>query len=449
MVITYGRGGIFLDGDRRLFIGLGAAMIALWVFSHYPTWPARSVIASLDRSVRLLDSGFLLVSAITLVGINAARAFFLYAGWFLMGGEYTPLLGIPACYAGAWFLRLPSVPHFGVPAVMALISVMMIQYLSRGVARQGNRVVVLGVLIFSLQWLDVIPSLTPYGFGWGELSMSIKEVAILMDRDRVLNLVGVMLFFFSFAVAMVVIELFVGYEKRLSQLRVIRDRERELSKLRQDQAQTRVFREMQYLVHDLKRPLTTITGLADVLVHSSSDPSVFSHCSTIQRAAGRMNQMISEIGDPMAVQIISPVRAVDYCMSQIRPLEWSKKMRVQVPQAADSWRIKVNLIRISRALVNLIENSHRATDEVEDPSIILELDRGGCGVKFRVLDNGSGFVQKGTARSQWGSTGLGLAFVREAVESYGGTLSIENRLGGGASVTICVPVSETEEGDRL
>lgn len=438
-----------MEGDRGLFIGLGAVMIALWVFSHYPTWPARSVIASLDRSVRLLDSGFLLVSAITLVGINATRAFFLYAGWFLMGGEYMPLLGIPACYAGAWFLRLPSVPHFGVPAVMALVSVVMIKYLSRGVARQGNRVVVLGVLIFSLQWLDVIPSLTPYGFGWGELSLSIKEVATLMDRDRVLNLVGTMLFFFSFAVSMVVIELFVGYEKRLSQLRVIRDRERELSRLRQDQAQARVFREMQYLVHDLKRPLTTITGLADVLAHSSSDPSVVSHCSTIQRAAGRMDQMVSEIGDPMAVQVISPVKAVDYCMSQIRPLEWSKKMGVQVPKCADTWRIKVNLIRISRALVNLLENSHRATEEVDDPSIVMEVDRGDCGVMFRVLDNGSGFVQRGVPRSQWGSTGLGLAFVREAVESYGGTLSIENRSDGGASVTLCIPDAAEEGGERL
>ncbi len=447
-MVTYSLlGGILLDGERRLFIGLGVLMIGVWALSHYPSCPARWVIASLDRSVRLLDSGFLLVSAIILVGINAARAFFLYAGWFMMGGKYTPLLGIPACYAGAWFLRLPSVPHFGVPAVMALISVGIIQYLSRGVARQGNRVVVLGVLIFSLQWLDVIPSLTAYGFGWGELSMSIKEVAILMDRDRVLNLVGTMLFFFSFAVAMVVIELFVGYEKRLAQLRVIRDRERELSKLRQDQVQSRVFREMQYLVHDLKRPLTTITGLADVLVHSSSDPSVISHGNTIQRAAGRMDQMVSEIGDPMAVQTISPAKAVDYCMSQIRPLEWSEKVRVQVPQFADSWRIKVNLIRISRALVNLLENSHRATEGVEAPSIVLELDREDRGVIFRVFDNGTGFFKRGSLRSQWGSTGLGLAFVREAVESYGGALSMENRVDGGALVKIFIPNSEDEGSD--
>ncbi|NCC95811.1 MAG: HAMP domain-containing histidine kinase, partial [Synergistales bacterium] len=243
------------------------------------------------------------------------------------------------------------------------------------------------------------------------------------------------------------IELFVGYEKRLAQLRVIRDRERELSKLRQDQVQSRVFREMQYLVHDLKRPLTTITGLADVLVHSSSDPSVISHGNTIQRAAGRMDQMVSEIGDPMAVQTISPAKAVDYCMSQIRPLEWSEKVRVQVPQVADSWRIKVNLIRISRALVNLLENSHRATEGVEAPSIVLELDREDRGVIFRVFDNGTGFSKRGSLRSQWGSTGLGLAFVREAVESYGGSLSIENRVDGGALVKIFIPNSEDEGSD--
>nr|WP_321500477.1 HAMP domain-containing sensor histidine kinase [uncultured Dethiosulfovibrio sp.] len=434
-----------MDGDRKIFIGLGVLMIGIWALSHYPSWPARWVIASLDRSVRLLDSGFLLVSAIILVGINAARAFFLYAGWFMMGGKYTPLLGIPACYAGAWFLRLPSVPHFGVPAVMALISVGIIQYLSRGVARQGNRVVVLGVLIFSLQWLDVIPSLTAYGFGWGELSMSIKEVATLMDRDRVLNLVGMMLFFFSFAVAMVVIELFVGYEKRLSQLRVLRDRERELARLRQDQTQSRVFREIQYLVHDLKRPLTTITGLADVLVHSSVDPSVISHGNTIQRAAGRMNQMVSEIGDPMAVQTISPVKAVEYCMSQISPLDWARKVTLNVPEVADSSRIKVNLIRLSRALVNLLENAHRATEGIERPSIALGLLISDDQVVFKVWDNGPGFSGRPVSRrSQWGSTGLGLAFVREVVEAYGGSLSLDNGIEGGASVSIYIPKVETE-----
>ncbi len=436
-----------MDGERRFFVGVGVAMIGLWGLSHYPSWPAWSVISSLDRSVRLLDSGFLLVSAVVLVGINAVRAFLLYAGWFMMGGKYTPLLGIPACYAGAWFLRLPSVPHFGVPAVMALISVGVIQYLSRGVARQGNRVVVLGVLIFSLQWLDVIPSLTPYGFGWGELSQSIKEVAVLMDRDQVLNIVGVLLFFFSFAVAMVVTELFIGYEKRLSQLRVLRDRERELARLRQDQTQSRVFREIQYLVHDLKRPLTTITGLADVLVHSSADPSVISHGRTIQRAAGRMNQMVSEIGDPMAVQIISPVKAIDYCMSQVSPLEWSRKVAVKVPDL-DRSRINVNLIRLSRALVNLLENAHRATEGMEDPSIALDLIVQDSQVAFRVWDNGPGFSGRPVSRrSQWGSTGLGLAFVREVVEAYDGSLSIENRGEGGASVSIYIPKMETERSD--
>lgn len=417
-------------------------MIGFWALSHFPSWPARSVIASLDRSVRLLDSGFLLVSATILVGINATRAFLLYAGWFMMGGKYLPLIGIPACYAGAWFLRLPSVPHFGVPAVMSLVSVAAIQYLSRGVARQGNRVVVLGILILSLQWLDVIPSLTPYGFGWGELSRSIKEIAVLMDRDQVLNLVGTIMFFFSLAVATVVIELFVGYEKRLSHLRVIRDRERELAKLRQDQTQSRVFREIQYLVHDLKRPLTTITGLADVLVHSFSDSLVINHCMTIQKAAGRMNQMVSEIGDPLAVQVISPVKVADYCLSQIRPLEWSHFVSVEIAEGAELWRIKVNLIRLSRALVNLLENSHRAVEKVEEPSVSLILHDCGGLVMFKVDDNGPGFSDKPVVRrSLWGSTGLGLAFVREVVEAYGGTLSLANRPEGGASVAISVPKS--------
>ncbi|MFR5881070.1 MAG: hypothetical protein ACLUEQ_09825 [Cloacibacillus evryensis] len=86
-----------------------------------------------------------------------------------------------------------------------------------------------------------------------------------MEKDYLLDVVCGLAFAFSALVAVLMTKLFVSYEKQLRQLQLLRQRERELSLMRTEQARLRLYQEMQYLVHDLKRPLTTVFGLADLL----------------------------------------------------------------------------------------------------------------------------------------------------------------------------------------
>lgn len=449
------RKGIEDRGEKKrgLFLS-GLWLLCLWYMSHYVEWPVERVLSSLDRSVQLLDSGFLLISMTILVATNAVRAFFLYTGWFLLGicvsgksrGNWlewvVPLFGIPVCYVAAGFFHFPSVPHFGIPAVFALLSVALIQYLTKDVVKTGKRVLVLIVLVFSFQWLDVIPELTPYGFGWGELSMAIKDVATLMERDSVLNMMGFMFFFFSFIMAIIMIELFVGYEKSLSQIRLIRKNEKELQVMKQSQIRDRAYREMQYLVHDLKRPLTTVVGLADVIEQTATTPVLKKHSGTILKASERMNQMISEIIDSSAVRVVSLREAIEYTLTQIRPLSWSDSV-VYNPSEGDSCCVRVNLIRFSRAIVNLLDNSHRATEHIPTPDIVIKGIREGDFAIIEIRDNGSGIeVEPEKLMSNWGSTGLGLAFVKEVVEVHGGFFSISSSPELGTVALINLPISD-------
>jgi len=434
---------------------IGALLLLLWLSSQFFDQPVRHVLSFFELAAEKDDSGFLFAAAGILVLTNAVRALLLYEGWFLLADasasafrrpflkRLLPLLAVPLCYQLVVFLDFPSAPHFGIPAILSLVSVLLIQILTRDVSSLVNQVLPLGILLFSFQWLDVIPLLTPWGFGWGELSLTLKHLALLLEKENVLNGMAFVSFLGVFAGALVTTELLASYEKQLAQLRRIRNQERELSRLREAELQARATEEMQRLVHDLKRPLTTITGLADVLAAFLPPGKERQHVEEILRASTTMNQMISEILDPRAQRPIRMVGLLEYALSQIRPYPWSKVIALDTESAGKAW-ISANMVRLSRALVNLLDNAHRATKNHAAPRVFLgsSLDPERGRVQIFVEDNGLGMdIPPRPRRSGWGSTGLGLSFVEEVVREHGGTLEYGRSAAlGGASVTVDLPL---------
>ncbi|HQQ10183.1 MAG TPA: HAMP domain-containing sensor histidine kinase [Synergistales bacterium] len=448
-MITRGERTIETSGGMSTQALWGTILLAAWGVSHFYERPIYHVFRFLDLSVRYDDSGYLLAATAVLVVINAARALLLYEGWFLVGngaaeatghrsvGRVLPLVGIPVCYQAVAVFDFPSIPHFGMPAVLGLASVLLVQYLTRGVTGWINRAVALIPLLVSFQWLDVIPSLTKYGFGWGEISMAIKQIAELPNKTLVLDLVGGTFFLFLFAGALLTIELLVSYERQLEQFRRFRAQERELYSLKEQQLQSRAIREMQNLVHDLRRPLTTIVGLSDVISEEGSENSR-RHASVILKASGSMDQMISEILDAASARTVTVSALVDYSLSQVSPMDWSPSIEVDIPHECGKVLLNVNAVRLSRALANLLDNAARASSTSPEGARIRLTARSSQGsIKISVEDNGPGFIQRPKAhRSGWGSTGLGLVFVQEVVRDHGGKVTFGKSPLGGASVTL-------------
>jgi signal transduction histidine kinase len=101
-----------------------------------------------------------------------------------------------------------------------------------------------------------------------------------------------------------------------------------------------------------------------------------------------------------------------------------------------------------QVLVNLIENAvqHSPSDGV----VVVKLEREPNGqAVIQVLDSGSGFRSEDLPRvfdpffsRRQGGTGLGLSIVRRLVESFGGEIVADNRMPGGARVTVRLPVRE-------
>lgn len=442
---------------------LGTGMLALWVVSGItigsPLWRTMApVYRSMELAARENDGGFLVGAAVWLVVNNAARAMLLYDGWFLSAeglagvtgrpwaGLALPLFAVPGCYLVSAFFHLPWVPHFGVPALLSLFSVLALHFLSRDVSRSGSRLVVQSALVSSMQWLDLLPALTPYGFGWGEQSMAVKELAVLMGRQNLLNTLCGFWFAINVGAALLLAQLFISYEKQLSQLRLLRSRERELGALRHQQTRARVFEELQYLVHDLKRPLTAVIGLADLLT-LSKDQATVNHGRTILAAAERMDRMISEIRSPDSVHNVTVAELLQYTLTQVRALSWGQLVTVEADAEVKTVVLRVNLIRLSRALVNLLDNAERATRASTVPVIRLSAVKR-CGtVELSVQDNGPGFLRPDKGQlSSWGSSGLGLKFVAGVVAACGGKLTQNTYPSGGMQFSLTIPGQNPAKG---
>jgi len=431
----------------------GTVFLVLWMVSQL--LPAGKVFYYMDLAVDHMDSGYLLASAVVLVLINSTRAIFLYLGWFLLGEGVTgytpgkaipswilPLVAIPLSYSFLQFFGKGITPHFGTPAVLSVTSVLVLHFMTREVSGWLNRSLALAMFIFSFQWLDVVPFLTRYGAGWGELSMAIKNIALLMEREVVLDISGITLFCSLFLGGMITSEFLVAYSSRIRNLYLLRENEKKMALLREENIRNRGAVELQQLVHDLKRPLTTITGLTDVIL-SLEDPSEMkSHTSVIRKAARNMNGMVSEILSGRSRRNVKVSDLIDYTRNQISPFEWKEQVRVDAEEEALKTEIQVNLIRLSRALVNLLDNSRRAVESCREPRINIEVVRDNHMVSVRIRDNGPGFGHGVPPRnySGWNSTGIGLGFVEQVVEDNGGSVIIYDDAEGGGVVEIRLPV---------
>jgi signal transduction histidine kinase len=124
-------------------------------------------------------------------------------------------------------------------------------------------------------------------------------------------------------------------------------------------------------------------------------------------------------------------------------------LHLAVPEELGNRSIRVNLIRFSRALVNLLDNSHRATEGRSDPRIffgVYESQEGN--IVLFVRDNGPGFGEGIDKRgSRWGSSGLGLAFVKDVTDSHGWKFELGSGPDGGASVELSAPPFKNRGGE--
>ena len=117
----------------------------------------------------------------------------------------------------------------------------------------------------------------------------------------------------------------------------------------------------------------------------------------------------------------------------------------------DATREQVNgdATRLRQVIHNLLLNAQDAIIDSSQPQIILTTETLQEEIRLNVEDNGGGFSENSLARvfepyvtTKSKGTGLGLAIVKKIVEEHGGHIGAENILGGGARVSVTLPLSK-------
>lgn len=213
------------------------------------------------------------------------------------------------------------------------------------------------------------------------------------------------------------------------------------------------------VVHDLRTPLTSLQGFAELLQYDDTPPEVRNEwIGLIRSEAARMGGIIDDVLDLTRLQ---RDRATIHCDSfevehlvreALSPFSSSEVHLIDTRWESEGGTLHADSGKVSRALRNLVSNAMKYSPAGSTISITVgrdERDR----VMFSVADQGPGIPEAERRRifepfyraPQWESeaspisgTGLGLAIARSIARLHQGDLVVDCPTGGGSVFTLTI-----------
>jgi NtrC-family two-component system sensor histidine kinase KinB len=253
----------------------------------------------------------------------------------------------------------------------------------------------------------------------------------------------------------------------IGRLLVLRDvtEEKELEQMREDLTDM--------MVHDLRSPLTAVLSglemIRELLPDEDSESFVPKAMEMAERSCENMLSMVNTLLDISRLESgkIPLERApapfaplVRGAVARLSPLAADRGITVQTELPLDLPMVEIDNEKISRVLINFLDNALKFTPPGEKVIIRATRQDGESGdfVLCSVSDAGPGIPEEfqekifdrfaqvhgqAPGRGQRG-TGLGLAFCKLAVEAHGGRIWVDSDLGKGSTFCFTLPVADVE-----
>lgn len=389
----------------------------------------------------------LMMVAFAVVVLNTVRALPHYLGALLLGDELgtrlnkswlkivVPLTLIPLVYLiinGYNTLNY----HFGGPALLLLLSITILHVLDKGRLRPVFKSFVLGQLLLGIQWLDMVLFLSPFGFGGGPVSTEVKHLAEQLSFGFTLSFYS-LVFCGVFIINGLVLAVYLTVSEQKWKIR------QDLHRARDEVAESRSGREALHLVHDLKTPLSLVEGLNSLIQIKTDDPEIQQYTNKIENSIQSTNDMVSEILYHEKKNWCTIKTFIEYVRAN--KLSDSDTLYQFALEANEEIEIHINKIRMTRALVNLIDNASDAVEGKDHATVTIRSKVFEGKVAIGVEDNGDGISEENKQKiwkagfSTKSHPGVGLTFVQNVVREHDATLSIESEPGQGTTFWIHIP----------
>lgn len=219
------------------------------------------------------------------------------------------------------------------------------------------------------------------------------------------------------------------------------------------------------VAHELRTPISVLRGQLEAMLDGVF-PFTLENLAVAHEETVLLGRLVDDLRTlsladagqlPLHRRAVDPAETIARAAAAFTPLYESENVVLRVDPAGSLPPLWGDSERLDQVLGNLLANALRYAPQgsAGHPEVRLSAAREPDGVRFTIADNGPGLSAEAQAHvfdrfwrgdrsrsREAGGSGLGLAISRAIVESHGGRLWVESRLGEGTAFHIALPDQE-------
>jgi signal transduction histidine kinase/HD-like signal output (HDOD) protein len=208
--------------------------------------------------------------------------------------------------------------------------------------------------------------------------------------------------------------------------------------------------------HEMNNPLAVISGRSQLLAQQITDPKLSASAKAVAENAQRLSDIVTELMNFAKPTAPKPIdsdvadilnKAIAEAKRRTEPAD--RKIDVTV---TDVPQVRVDPEQVMTAVTEMIDNALQATDAKKGRvTISAAFDPYSNRVAITVADDGAGMDEKTLKRAfdpffsskpAGRRRGLGLAKALRLIESSGGTVRLDSRVGAGTRALVLLPAAQ-------
>lgn len=224
--------------------------------------------------------------------------------------------------------------------------------------------------------------------------------------------------------------------------------------------ETDVLRELiDEISHDLRLPLSTITNYLYLLKQTEHTEASQRYLAVMERQVAYLSDVVNNLIHMVRLDLnitqfdvkLSPInQLLQKVVDALQPVASEKEQVISLDLEADLPPMLVDSVKITRALMNIVQNAITYTPTHGRIGVCSSVDSAGY-IVIEITDTGIGisrddlphifdrFYRVNRTSGENGNVGLGLAITKRIIENHWGRIEVESEINNGTVFRIFLP----------